>query len=708
METTFKYKLTPHASVFFPKRNGIKPEVQLNRNYTEEVLHYMSKPWAAELVANDMEDYLKGQKCFIIEICAGIGGNTLEFLSRKSVSTVMSFEQDQQRAIMLQRNIMAYNFGNKAIVKNMDVSGNEKFEDFEDAVFFFDPPWLPNDLVKAGEDYRDFYITKNMKVGELFLEQWLEKLRSTAYMVIFRLPPGSELQNVPGWTYVVYNVEKPGRKSTGNVVDIPGKNGKMFVCINNRRIKGSDVTVFGGYSKKEDVISKLLPISLKLTTLYDSVINKCSRMLPAMAKKDNDCIQFVKYSFDDTQSPKPEEKLAPRDDSLEESDTGTWFSSKNFYFYKDVPKPSKSIDMNSPEYVSELSEYIRWCLQRFVKNDDIVNGLISGDNIQTWLRAFTSEEINPDNTMNYESLETVGDKAINYCMCNYIFNKFGGKITAEDITKYIVATMSKEFQSAVSRNTFHFREWLITGSKKSKTIDEDLFEAFCGALHQTGDDYAESKGGSGLGIQLCKKFLNYIMSKIELTEVALDKAAPSQLINQGFEQIGFKKTDYTILKPLIGNRKVASFVINNSELIRYFNRNNINIPGDGVIYKAVFEKDKADKAINAEMYSKAYKELKRLGFTPEFITKMREERSLDKFSKMPNGDKIIKIFKNKLEREDYVATDFNDITGVGGSGKTQLIGIDREGNRKILTEIINIDPDRDTNRFEAIRNYVGL
>ena len=95
---------------YFPVRNGIKPETFLveGRNYTNETLYYMSKARIARTITDKIESFLNESPYVLIEVCAGIGGNTLEFLSRKNCVSVMSFERDPMRRLMLQRNIMGY------------------------------------------------------------------------------------------------------------------------------------------------------------------------------------------------------------------------------------------------------------------------------------------------------------------------------------------------------------------------------------------------------------------------------------------------------------------------------------------------------------------------------------------------------------------------------------------------------------------------
>jgi dsRNA-specific ribonuclease len=350
MNVKFNDDRTKFWKSYFPVRNGIKPETflgtngGLGKNYTNETLHYMSKANTAKLITDKIETYLNSSPYFMIDMTAGIGGNTLDFLSRKNCVSVMSFEKEPLRRLMLARNINGYNLGDKAIVPNLDnvkdvipVSGEEDFSDYRSSLFFFDPPWLPESF-KGGKDYKKHYILRDIKIGSLTLEQWLGKLLHNlpdlgsesekkksgtkkveeinypiAYMVIFRVPPEYVLDPVEGWTYVIEEL---------------GNDGRLYICIPNFYIKGAKENVPGetiyttSDSEVEDgtIVSKskritslmmnLKPIPTDLTSQYSNFRNSCNALsLKDFSKAANEekCKIFVKWGFRD---PDPEGKNA--------------------------------------------------------------------------------------------------------------------------------------------------------------------------------------------------------------------------------------------------------------------------------------------------------------------------------------------------------------------------------------------------------------
>lgn len=705
MNVEFAHTNVENAWAYFPKRNGInvRNKIQFDKNYDSETLKYMSKPWVARVTADYMEEFLGNRRYFIIEICAGTGGNTLEFLDRKNLSAILAYEKNEKRNLMLQRNILMYNFGNRAMVNAKETTGNENFSEYSDSVFFFDPPWLPSDLVKAGEDYRKYYITKNMKVGELFLEQWLEKLKTTAYMVVFRLPPESELSEVPGWTYVMYDIEKPDKKST-NYVEFPGKNGRLFICINNRKIRSASETEFGGLVKKEEVIPKMEPISPFLANLFDKYITKCEKQKMDVAKRDETCKLFVKYSFREPGPLAPTEPealpapISPKaeilDSNINPNDLGTsWYTPENIHMYKDIPKPSKGLNVDSPEWLAEFLEYIRWVLKKFISKDEIVNDLLTTDyNVKTWIQAFTHESFNPDLTSNYQSLETLGDNTGGSSFIIYTYDHYKGNINPKDLTNLKKAVMSKQFQGFVSKYTFGFRNWLLSQAKKDLNVDEDLFESFTGALHQTGDNTKY-----GLGMVLCRKFMKYIMSKIDIAKIEIDESEPDQTLRQSFEQIKFSKDNIIEnIKP-VGEFYVASLTLSPA-LTTFLLENKINVPKSGplTVNKNKTNKKAAEKAV----YFDALKMLRNLGFTKQFVEKVREKRNIDALNEL--NEKLVKIFLGKIQRDNL---DYEFEENVA-SKITQLVGIDKDGKRDILASVKNTSTDSRVNKLAAIQEYV--
>ena len=76
---------TENWKMFFSPRNERDPVLMVNRNFDKETLKYASKGYVADNITNQIVKRMLGRKFFIIEVCAGIGGNTLSFLNHPMI-----------------------------------------------------------------------------------------------------------------------------------------------------------------------------------------------------------------------------------------------------------------------------------------------------------------------------------------------------------------------------------------------------------------------------------------------------------------------------------------------------------------------------------------------------------------------------------------------------------------------------------------------
>src|SRR5438132_7059191 len=109
---------TSQLSSYFVRRQNIEPSVVEGRNYTSETLFYMTPANRADEIATKITDKYGDYKFALIEICAGIGGNTMAFADNSNIGLVISYEEKEDRRLMLKRNIKMYgdNLACKVIV----------------------------------------------------------------------------------------------------------------------------------------------------------------------------------------------------------------------------------------------------------------------------------------------------------------------------------------------------------------------------------------------------------------------------------------------------------------------------------------------------------------------------------------------------------------------------------------------------------------
>lgn len=747
MNVQFSKDRTDNWKSYFPVRNGVKPESflkpngGLGRNYTNETLYYMSKARIARTITDKTESYLNESPYFLIDMTAGIGGNTLEFLSRKNCSAVMSFERDPIRRLMLQRNIQGYKLDDKAIVVNgenssdiIDVTGEEDFTAYNNAVFFFDPPWLPaNYKYSVKDDYKKYYIKKDAKVGNLTLEEWLTKLTDTAYMVIFRMPPGYYLNSVPGWSYVV---------------DELGNDGRLITCIPNQYIKGSSLDAPGeiintsseNFRGLSSFIMKLTPIKTELAKQYEIFRNSCNALSVERAKKEEKCKFFVRWGFNDPypeNQDKPLTKLvgnlalqvkkeefrapivkkATRVEKVGEvsfvDDEDAVSLEEQIISPSGAPSLPKDItDKDSAEWVSEFQGYINWILNQFIKGpkaEDTINNLLQPECMQKWIQAFTEETFMPDRRFNYDILEIIGDRAIEYVFSKILIDAITKKINdgenipspdAKQLTNYKKEYMSDNWQILTGK-ALKLTDWIrIIGPIDDKK-NEDLFESFIGALVENGDKIR----GVGMGIYLCIEFLKYATSELKIKKSLIYGDPITQFI-QRFEKlypVQFVQKKGTIEYISVGSPPNLTVQLQISkELMDKMSKSGFIVPNNGVLGIGkgsnfnFARKDAADKA---------NKFLDGIGLTVEYVKGFSSEKKWDDIRTIE--PKLVQQVKNKVNREGY--TDL-ELETENTPRKGQYISILKATDSKGVVQSLSNGADKDVlqSRLKALRNYLDM
>ena len=224
-DLTSSKDLTPYVDSFFPERRGQRFDPIEGRNFTKETLTYMCPANLADRVTTGMVSRLPsppptgGAKILIVEVCGGLGGNTCSFLAEDAVGLVITYERNENRRLMLKRNINAYHLGNKAIVPDGSFDGLDLTAAAGCGVFF-DPPWLP-ESIPGHQSKKDDYILQGIKIGQKTLEQWLTFYTWSVYIITFRVPPNYTLHPVEGWDYQIDDIH------TRN-----GYRSRIYHCLN--------------------------------------------------------------------------------------------------------------------------------------------------------------------------------------------------------------------------------------------------------------------------------------------------------------------------------------------------------------------------------------------------------------------------------------------------------------------------------------------
>jgi dsRNA-specific ribonuclease/16S rRNA G966 N2-methylase RsmD len=748
MAVQFTKNITDKWKSYFPVRNGIKPETFLKegRNYTNETLNYMSKARIARTITDKVESYLNDSKYLLVDMTAGIGGNVIEFLSRKNCSTVMAFEREPMRRLMLQRNIQGYKLDDKAIVVNGDkykdvigITGEEDFSAYNNAVFFFDPPWLPPDYKYAVKDeYKNYYIKKGAKVGNLSLEDWLVKLEDNAYMVVLRMPPEYFLESVPGWSYIV---------------DDLGNDGRLIICFPNKYVKGAPENEPGevintsseSFKGMASFMMKLKPIKTELANQYETFRSSCNALSFEKAQKEDKCKIFVKWGFADPYpevvADKPLPKLAAnlavqikKDEyeTKEERKPAKKLSSiekiggvifidddedvpleDQVIKLKGIPRISnKNMDKESAEWQAEFQSYIHWILSQFLKGpklESIVNELVSIKCMPKWVQAFTEESFLPDMRFNYDTLEFIGDRATEYVFSKILMDRIIShqieeerktdiELNAQTLTQLKKEYMSQTWQILTGK-ALGFSDWIrINGPLDDKKF-EDILESFIGALVENGDNIKSL----GMGIKLCHKFIEFITADIKFKK-SLRYGDPYSQLRQRFERMFgdlIKKDKNMEVNQLSPQPNVIVQIKISKIVVEKLTQKGFIVPANGVLGTG---KGSNLKISQLEASKNANKFLDGIGLTNEFTEKYKKERKWELLETL--NAKLIKMVKTKLIRDNYTEEELNvdsrDIKG--GIQIATLVVMNSQGQYITIGE--GVDKDRNQAQLKALQDYL--
>lgn len=152
-----------------------------------------------------------------------------------------------------------------------------------------------------------------------------------------------------------------------------------------------------------------------------------------------------------------------------------------------TPAPATSADPMSyqTEWLGSFQRYIYVVLASVYTDDRVRSMAVESDMLRIWRRAFTDRSFASDN---YETLETIGDKALSVAFAKYVYAK-KPNVTPRELSNFIMYYMSNRFQPVISAD-LKMDSWILFGkevakervSATTKSIKEDIFEAFCGAL----------------------------------------------------------------------------------------------------------------------------------------------------------------------------------------------------------------------------------
>lgn len=188
-----------YIDLFFGSKNGFNVNPLKGINYDDETLTYMTSDARSKQITKLIKDrmFRKGYKSFnVLEICAGIGGNTLTFACDPCINKIVAYEKNEYRRTMLDNNLTMYKCKGKVLLRGefSEIPSDCTFD-----VIYVDPPWLPSHISGIDCDKND-YISKDICIGDITMSTLLN-MSTNNPLIVYRVPTNYICENVKGYTY---------------------------------------------------------------------------------------------------------------------------------------------------------------------------------------------------------------------------------------------------------------------------------------------------------------------------------------------------------------------------------------------------------------------------------------------------------------------------------------------------------------------------
>jgi len=680
-EPTSSKDLTPYVDSFFPERRGKRFDPIEGRNFTKETLTYMCPANLADRVTTGMVSRLPSPaKILLIEVCGGLGGNTCSFLADDAIALVITYERNENRRLMLKRNINAYHLGDKAIVPDGSFDGLD-LTAAAGCGIFFDPPWLP-ESIPGHQSKKDDYILEGIKIGEKTLEQWLTFYTSSVYIITFRVPPNYTLHPVEGWDYQIDDIH------TRN-----GYRGRIYHCLNRdpevirqytQNLGGlrpylpvlanpsASPVVAYSFRDPEPIISDLRPKPYPTSPPRIKTPSLGENLIPAGSPTSHGAAAVPpKLGVRAHVHPSQNEGRGTRETPKTANEKNRVPISRQLI--DRLPVPSANLDPNSREWILEFQNYICELLTLVTSKEALRHQMVTTSAMQIWIRAWTHETWDSNVSDNYENIETIGDAVLGYAFKCYVYHNVPN-ITTAGISEYKAQYMSKMHQSPIARE-LKMGKWVRSRAGANVNILEDLFESFTGALHEVGDQIK-----IGVGSILVRNLITNLFKNVKF-DPDMIRGTAKTVITQYAHRLHWGD-----VKPQIFGAGTAassntdiSCSVSLSDLgIRHLADNGMTPPiplgkGHGA----------SEKAASDAAYRDALKNLNRIGATYEWVI---EERSKISFDSLPQ--ELVTRARLRATRNHYttIKTVTPRSTATTHSMVVQLIGV-REGKEEILASV---------------------
>jgi dsRNA-specific ribonuclease len=334
-----------------------------------------------------------------------------------------------------------------------------------------------------------------------------------------------------------------------------------------------------------------------------------------------------------------------------------------------------------------LTAFLRTFLAKFI-TAPALDRYFEPQHMQMWYDAFTHEVVDPN--ANYETLEFIGDVALENAIAKYLVARFPSA-TKGQYNEMKRALVEKQGLKVVSRN-LGLSSMLLT-FKNTQHIAEDVVESFLGALAGVSDRLVP-----GLGDINVYNYVVWYYNQQDISPEREGQMPPKTIVSQTFEKFFDQKTvkqeDIKTPTGMLVRVLVPPQVV--ADMKRIYGKDIPAVLGEAVGATA--------KAASAKAYQDARTLLVQLGITFEWAERVQREREFN----APEMQKYYKAAMDKARGEGYTELVVLKSTTLAGKEGTLvgLAGVLPSGKR------VTVSVGDGTQRFDAavaaVRAYSGL
>lgn len=157
--------------------------------------------------------------------------------------------------------------------------------------------------------------------------------------------------------------------------------------------------------------------------------------------------------------------------------------------------PNKLTPSETKQWNERLRSKVLEILKQAIVHDDLDK--LYDDNVEVWHSAFTHPFYNPNPGKNYEVLEKLGDSVVKTAFIDYV-TESRPTIDEAELTEGFNSVLSKISMGQISKSLGLPNVIRTILGTSTISINEDLFEAFYGALYQSGERTIGQGSGQGL------------------------------------------------------------------------------------------------------------------------------------------------------------------------------------------------------------------